>query len=47
MDINNDFKKGTVKNINTLSKNLNENYGSEIKKYSSELIFPSNKIIYI
>ena len=84
MDTNNDFKKGTVKNINTLNnynkrksiefngfnknfgllnKNLNENYGkspakyssnnkmknfrNKIKKYSSELVFPSNKIIHI
>ena len=84
MDTNNDFKKDTVKNINTLNnynkrksiefngfnknfgllnKNLNENYGkspakyssnnkmknfrNKIKKYSSELVFPSNKIIHI
>ena len=80
MDTNNDFKKGTVKNINTLNnynkrksiefngfnknfgllnKNLNENYGkspakyssnnkmknfrNKIKKYSSELVFPSGQ----
>lgn len=83
MDTNNDFKKSTVQNINTLNnynkrksiefngfnknfvllnKNLNDNYGkspakfssnkiknfrNKIKKYSSELVFPSNKIIHI